>query len=31
VFAAESELDDRQAQGTLPVQSESLVHSSYEQ
>jgi hypothetical protein len=31
VFAAVSELDDRQAQGALPAQSESLVQSSYEQ
>jgi hypothetical protein len=31
VFGAGSALDDRQAQGALPVQSESVVQSSYEQ
>jgi hypothetical protein len=30
VFACVSELEDRQAQGALPAQSESLVQSSYE-
>jgi len=28
MFAAVSEFEERQAQGALPVQSESMVHSS---